>query len=251
MKLTLVDAYSNKMVTAVTDQEHAEFIFKDEPNWIGALLSEDDGTLINSFVRDTDEPHQSAYLSEVAIREILENRRKTREGTPGTRLGWDIPGYCDEISSGILEDHGIAKVIGNYMAKDLKTQICVHAWNVLPDLTIVDMTSDQFMDGANYRIVPKGHPDWLRYQPDFEEWEELCQAEGFSPSYLAYLEQQGTMINRTRPVSGLSYLHLPAASKAVEMELEPFVEEFLRSELEKHELMKINRWKFEFDSLEP
>ena len=238
MKITLVDKNSISKSLSATDHSHAVTLFTQDNDAVGALLAADDGSYLDSFVRHNGNQHKSRYISTSAISSTLDERRKAREGTPGTRLGWDIPGHCLEISESISNKFGFAMVVGNYMANDLKTQICVHAWNILPDLSVLDMTSDQFMDGANYRIVPKGHPDWLRYQPDYEEWEDICETGEslYSKDYLEYVQRQGERINRTRPMTGLSYLHLPAADHDVQMEVSKIVTEFLREELRRHQL---------------
>jgi len=238
MKITLVDRDAIPKSFSVGDRSHAVTLFTQDSDAIGALLAAEDGSYLDSFIRHNGNPHKSRYISASAINSALDERRKSREGTPGTKLGWDIPGHCLEVSESISKKFGFAMVVGNYMANDLKTQICVHAWNILPDLSVLDMTSDQFMDGANYRIVPRWHPDWLRYQPNYEEWEDICETGEslYSKEYLEYIQRQGKRINRTPPMTGLSYLHLPAADHDVQMEVSKIVTEFLREELKLHQL---------------
>jgi hypothetical protein len=253
MKLTLVDKNANEEITEVADKDHAVTLLQAARHWIGALLLNDDGTYVDLFVRNIEVPQKCPYLENTSIEAILEDRKLTRTGTPGTRLGRNFPGYCSEISSAISKNYGFAIATGSYMARDLKTLISVHSWNVLPDLSILDMTSDQFLDGANYRIVQKGHPDWLRYQPDFEDWEEILKSGRgkFSKRFLDYVEHQGKNVNNTPHFDDLCYLLVPDANDAVKKSLAPIVEEFLSAELISHQLATGRRKDYESDSPAP
>lgn len=237
MWLTFVDADMNTTVIYAEGRDHAAEIFQSsEDRWIGALLAAEDKSYLDSFVRHSSSQNSHPAIPNSTLSDLLEKRRQTRQGTPPSRLGWDVPGYCAEMSCVIQSTLGITRVEGAYMAIDLKTQICPHAWNVLPDLTILDITSDQFMDGSNYRIVKKGHPDWLRYQPEYEYWEDLYEqgANQFSTRFLDHLKGNGERINRTPPLRGLEYLRLEKAGKAKSLAVFSIVEEFLSNAVSAH-----------------
>jgi hypothetical protein len=131
-------------------------------------------------------------------------------------------------------EFGLARTSGTIMAKDCVTPICLHYWNVLPDFTIVDMTADQLMEGSDFRIIPKSHPDWYRYQPEFDDYEDTHDLLGkgiYSDVLIELIVQTGRRLERaSRERSGYSkdYLHAEPASEKVKSSLEPLITEFFQ-----------------------
>ena len=238
MQLHLVDGQENTIVVEVAGQDEARVVFKDaleKDPWIAATLLDHRDEYVDSYLRLSSETQEtSSLVSQALIDDFLRARGEAREGF--THYGgpkWSIPGLCHEVSNYIQYTHGFARTSGTIMAKDCVTPICLHYWNVLPDLSVLDMTADQLLEGADYRIIPKGHPDWYRYQPEFEYPEEVEDLRGhgvFSDQLIDFIVETGNHIDRASIAalaSPKTYLYLEPADSDLKQKLEPLLTEFM------------------------
>jgi hypothetical protein len=244
MHLHLVDDQENTVSVDVAGADEAKVVFEEallKDPWIGATLRDDNDDFVDSFLRISEEGRDShPLLDQATIDLCLKARSESREGfTHYEGPKWSIPGLCHEVSDYIQHFHGFARTSGTIMAKDCVTPICVHYWNVLPDLSVLDMTADQLLEGVDYRIIPKGHPDWFRYQPEFENPDEVEELRGegvHSDELLDFIIETGKRIDHGAMASTpKQYLHVEPASEALKLKLEPLLTEFMKHALKDNE----------------
>lgn len=235
MLLTFVDAQENMLSVNVDNEDHARRVFEESLSfdpWLGATLREGRGRFVTSFQRLKAEVDTHPSISQEMIEDALNVRRQVRMGDE-LNVGetpWFVPGLCHEVSEYIEQVYGLARTSGTIMARDLVTPICLHYWNVLPDMTIVDMTVDQLQEGSDFRIIPAGHPDWYRYQPEYECVEDLADDKGgkgfYSDELIDFILETAERVGRNR--AGLrEYLQCPAPSRETMERLHPLISEHL------------------------
>lgn len=250
MHLHLVDGQDNTIVVDVAGPEEAKVVFKDalqKDPWIAATLLNHRDEYVDSYLRlSSDTQETSPLVSQALIDDFLRARSVAREDF--THYGgpkWSIPGLCHEVSDYIQYTHGFARTSGTIMAKDCVTPICVHYWNVLPDMSILDMTADQLLEGADYRIIPKGHPDWYRYQPEFgypDDVEDLRGHGVHSDELIDFIVETGNRIEQglvAQHASPKRYLHVLPADEALKKKLEPLLTEFADFALKDNEKAQV------------
>lgn len=248
MYLNFVDAQALTLSVEVSDEDHARRVFdralRIEP-WLAATLRENNGRFVTSFQRLSAGVDTHPSITPEMIEDALRVRREVRLGDqlyPGEKP-WIVPGLCHEVSEYLEQEYGLARTSGTIMARDLVTPICLHYWNVLPDMSIVDMTVDQLQEGSDFRIIPPGHPDWFRYQPEYECVEDLEDDKGgrgqYSDEIIDFILETAKRIGRSR--AGLrDYIHSPVASPDLMAKLKPYVTEHLQVALKWNEPEKKN-----------
>lgn len=243
MYLNFVDAQELTFSVEVSDEAHARRVFDQslriEP-WIAATLREKDGSFVTSFLRLEGVAESHPSITPAFIEDAISARSDARRGDEllQNEKPWRVPGLCHEVSEYIEQSYGLARTSGTIMARDLVTPICLHYWNVLPDMTIVDMTADQLQEGFDFRIIPPGHPDWYRYQPEYECVEDLVDDKGgkgyYSDELIDFILETAERVGRKR--AGLrDYINAPAASVDLMAKLKPYVTEHLQVALESNE----------------
>ncbi|MHD0644725.1 hypothetical protein ACYPKM_03760 [Pseudomonas aeruginosa] len=235
MKLHLVNPLAETLALAVANEEEAEAAFHQATadGWISGTLRDKDGCYIESFTRQIIPTESHPLITPEMIQAAVLYRRAEREGDEpsfAAEHSWLYGGMCHLVTEALLAQYGLARVSGTVMARDLETPICVHYWNFLPDLTIVDFTFDQLREGASYRIIRRGEPDWYRYQPEYEDpedYESLRGAGVFSDTYIdLVLARAAGKSTMGKSIIDLSYLQAPAAEYAARAMLEPMLVEF-------------------------
>lgn len=243
MNLNFVDAQASMLSVRVNDEAHAQQVFEQALSldpWIAATLRDDKGCFVTSFQRLIGEIDSHPSITSEMIKDALTVRTEVRFGDQlnHNEVPWFVPGLCHEVSEYLEEKYGLARTSGTIMARDLVTPICLHYWNVLPDMTIVDMTVDQLQEGFDFRIIPAGHPDWYRYQPEYECVEDLEDEKGgdgcYSDELIDFILETAGRVGRNR--AGLrEYLHCPAPSQELMKRLHPFISEHLAVAIEENE----------------
>lgn len=239
MQLHLINGYDTPLLVEVENSEVARKLFdqslQHDP-WIAAILTRDGNTFVDSFVRITQPEESHPLVPKSIIEQALKDRAQCREDwlfAERESKAW-IPGLCHEVSECLQVEFGFARTSGTIMARDCVTPICLHYWNVLPDLSILDMTADQLMEGSDYRIIPKGHPDWYRYQPEFDDFEDVQDLLGegvYSDDLINFIVQTGRRIQQLphkSPGSFMSYLHAQPAGEELKSSLEPLITEYFQ-----------------------
>ena len=235
MQLSFVDAQENTLSVEVSDEAHARQVFEQSlclDPWLAATLRDPKGRFVTSFQRLIGETESHPSITTAMIKKALSVRTEVRFGDElgGNEAPWFVPGLCHEVSEYLEQEYGLARTSGTIMARDLVTPICLHYWNVLPDMTIVDMTVDQLQEGYDFRIIPAGHPDWYRYQPEYECVEDLADDKGgrgfYSDEIIDFILETAERIGRKR--AGLrEYLHCPEPTPELRAMLHPHVTEHL------------------------
>lgn len=255
MHLTFVDAQEFTLSVEVSDEDHARRVFdralRVEP-WLAATLRESNGRFVTSFQRLSAGVDSHPSITPEMIEDVLRVRREVRLGdqlNPGEKP-WIVPGLCHEVSEYLEQEYGLARTSGTIMARDLVTPICLHYWNVLPDMTIVDMTVDQLQEGSDFRIIPPGHPDWYRYQPEYECVEDLADDKGgngyYSDELIDFILETAERVGRKR--AGLrEYLHWKPADDALMAKLHPHVAEHLKLAIKENERYSLKAFEDSFD----
>lgn len=95
--------------------------------------------------------------------DILQEIRIYRQAC---RLDAGCGGQCGDVAEFICRRWGWVNIGGVYLSPSLEP-IGDHVWNVLPDGSILDATSDQFQEGHDIRLVPEGSPGFHRYRPEW------------------------------------------------------------------------------------
>lgn len=237
MKLTFVDAQEHSLTVEVSDEGHAERVFDqslfNDP-WIAATLRENDGQFTASFQRLNPQVDSHPSVTPEMIKDALSVRGQVRLGDelhPSDPL-WLVVGYCHEVSEYLEQEYGLARISGTIMAKDLVSPICLHYWNVLPDMTIVDMTADQLQEGFDFRIIPAGHPDWYRYQPEYSCVDDLEADKGgngfYTDEMIDFILSTAKRIEIGKHVGLREYLECEPANADLMAQLHPFVAEHLK-----------------------
>lgn len=248
MYLTFVDAKELTLSVEVSDEAHAQRVFEQSLHidpWIAAIVRDNNGGFVASLQRLVGAVESHPSVTPDLIRDALSIRSEVRLGDQldHAERPWLVPGLCHEVSEYIEGEYGLARTSGTLMARDLVTPICLHYWNILPDMTIVDMTADQLHEGFDFRIIPAGHPDWYRYQPEFECVEDLEDDKGgrgqYSDEIIDFILETAKRIGRSR--AGLrDYIHSPVASHDLMAKLKPYVTEHLQVALKRNEPEKPN-----------
>jgi len=88
-------------------------------------------------------------------------RDEVRLGEGGSREYSLAGGRCGIVAEEIAVRFRWREFYGLYRLPDGRLE--EHAWNDLPDGTILDATADQFEEGHDIRVVPSGHPEYRRY----------------------------------------------------------------------------------------
>jgi hypothetical protein len=242
MHLHFVDAFEKTLTVPVESQVEALALFQDaiqNDPWISATLRDNDGGFLASYQRLNGMVESHPSITPAAIKDALSVRSEARQGDlPGHgRDLWCITGYCHEVSEYLEQEYGLARTSGTIMAKDLITPICLHYWNVLPDLSILDMTADQLMEGHDFRIITTGHPDWFRYQPEYEcleDFEDMREEGFYSDELIDFIVATGNRIGDKR-ASMKEYLACMPADEPTKERLKPFVTEHLTIAVKEHE----------------
>ncbi|MBI6885073.1 hypothetical protein [Pseudomonas putida] len=243
MYLNFVDAQELTFSVEVSDEAHARRVFDQslriEP-WIAATLREKNGSFVTSFLRLEGVAESHPSITPAFIEDAISARSDARRGDEllQNEKPWRVPGLCHEVSEYIEQTYGLARTSGTIMARDLVTPICLHYWNVLPDMTIVDMTSDQLQEGFDFRIITPGHPDWYRYQPEYECVEDLVDDKGgrgyYSDDLIDFILDTAERVGRNR--AGLrEYLQCPAPSRELMDRLHPHISEHLSVAIKENE----------------
>lgn len=114
-------------------------------------------------------------------------------------------GQCSVVSEELGLAYGWHIATGAYTALNGEVICEDHAWNVLPDGSIVDATADQFGEGFDVRIVAPTDPDYRRYRNEWSvDWNpDIMPVE--CPQQLGYSKWAGevdikqvTRLNRER-----------------------------------------------------
>jgi hypothetical protein len=108
-------------------------------------------------------------------------RTRKKDGTPKLRpsaadLRWLLKiredvrrdegggGLCHVVSELAMNRFGWEFFSGAYTNAADECICSGHVWNLLPDGAVLDMTSDQFGEGHDHRVVEPGDPDFSRYR---------------------------------------------------------------------------------------
>jgi predicted HicB family RNase H-like nuclease len=235
MHLHLVDALEQTLVIRVEDVIEASALFTGSVAlypWIAGTILDSD-RYVESFIRIDADPDNHPLIDQSMIDTCVGVRRDCRtDEQPYSEAKWAIPGFCHEVSEFIQHEYGFARASGTFMAKDLVTPIGLHYWNILPDLSILDMTADQFMEGSDYRIIPKEHPDWLRYQPEYEYVDDIESIRGkgvYSDKLIDFIKETSNRLGSKTSSSLIEYLHAQPAKAETSDRIRPIVTEYLNS----------------------
>ncbi|MBB4861206.1 hypothetical protein HNP46_000017 [Pseudomonas nitritireducens] len=235
MILHLVNANGECLSIDVANRAEADRLFSEaveSGETIGATLRSRTGGYIDNLVRWGIEPETHHLVTDRMIKAGLAARQQEREDDEPTHNGqnpWVFGGMCHLVSEFMAYKYGMARIGGTVMMADLHTPICVHYWCITKDQTIVDMTADQLYEGASYRIIPKGHPDWYRYQPEYgfpEDLESLRGCGVYSDAFIDLVIARAASIEAYHEdATDLSHLGSTPGSEELRKELEPMLVE--------------------------
>lgn len=247
MHLNFVDAQELTLLVEVSDEAHAQRVFDNElcrDPWLAAALRQKDGRFVTSFQRLVGAIESHPAITSSFIQDAISVRSDARRGDQlyQNENPWLVPGLCHEVSEYIQEEYGLARSSGTIMARDLVTPICLHYWNILPDMTIVDMTADQLHEGFDYRIIPPGHPDWYRYQPEYDYVEDLEGDKGgkghYSDQLIDFILETAKRLEGRRKADLRTYFNCPVGNADLMAKLHPFITEYLTYDIQSNERYK-------------
>lgn len=101
---------------------------------------------------------QAEMMDDARISEVASIRDETREEEGGHRALF-VAHYLENY-------FGWPAFSGVYLAPD-GAPVALHAWNLLPDLAILDACADRFGEGHGVRVVRPDESDWRRFR---KEW---------------------------------------------------------------------------------